>query len=275
VKNAPAVTARRATNQIVLVADHQALAVTVAGTSAGTPAVTVAEMLAAIVLAEQTVRVATTPRIAPAAKATDHTRRVPPVMATGHIHRARLVTAIRDHVVMAHRLIDLVVMVRPARLARLVTAHTQLDPHAMETVHILLDPRVMEILGHRVPVASVPTVLVPRAMVIPVPVAMAMTAHVFLAATAIQAAGPHVVTGIRLVDRPAPGETAPILRGRHATVRVLIVHEVTVLIALVAIGLTVLARNGLIVHAQIVPMVTSRAASGSPMGESVVRSARR
>jgi hypothetical protein len=252
VKNAPAVTARRATNQIVLVAEHQALAATAvvilpAVIAAATLAivVVVAIVLVVIVLAEQTVRVVTMRLI-------DHA-----VMA----HR------LIDHAVMAHRLIDLVAMVRPVRRARLAIVPIPRGLHAMEIVHTLLDPHVMEILGHHVRVATGPTRLVLLAMVRPVRVAMARTAHVSPAATANRAAGPHVAMVILQVGLRVPGETGPIRRAPRARDRVLIVHEVTVRIALVAIGLTVLAPIG---HTAI-----SRAASGSPMGESVVRSARR
>ena len=112
-KNAPAVTARRATNQIVLAAEHQALAAIVVETLA-------IVVVVVIVLAEQTVRVvimrlidrAVTVRLIDhAVTATGHTRPVPPVMAIAPIHRARLVPAMRAHAVMEHRLIDLVAMV--------------------------------------------------------------------------------------------------------------------------------------------------------------------
>jgi hypothetical protein len=228
VKNAPAVTARRATNQIVLVVEHQALVATVAAT----PAVIVLEV---IVLAEQTVRVVT----------------------------MRLI----DHVVMAHRLIDRAAMVRLARLAHLETVPIPRGLHAMEIVHIRLGPHVTVILDRHGPAATAPTRLVLLATVMPVRVAMARTAHVSPAATANRAAGPPVAMVILQVGLRVPGETGPIRRAPRARDRVLIVHEVTVRIALVAIGLTVLAPIG---HTAI-----SRAVSGSPMGESVVRSARR
>jgi hypothetical protein len=258
VKNAPAVTARRATNQIVLVADHQALAATAV---AILPAVIAAATLAivvvvVIVLAEQTVRVVT----------------------------MRLI----DHAVMAHRLIDRAAMVRLARLAHLETVPIPRGLHAMAIARIQRVPLVTEILGRRVPVAIVPTRRVLRAMVIHVHVGTAMTALVSLVAMAIRAAGPHVAMVIHLPGRhgPAaidpiqrvplvteilglrvPGETVPIRRAPRATARVRI--------ALVAIGLTVLALIVRIVLAPIVHTATSRAVSGSPMGESVVRSARR
>lgn len=127
------------------------------------------------------------------------------------------------------------------------------------TVPIQRVPLVTEILGHRVPVAIVPTRLALLAMVIHVHVAMSMTAHVFPAATANRAAGPHVAMVILRVGRRVPGETVPIRRAPRATARVQIVRE--------AIAQTV--------HAPIVLTATSRAVSGSPMGESVVRSAKR
>ena len=134
---------------------------------------------------------------------------------------------------------------------------------------------VMGILGLRGPVATVPTRRVLLAMVIHVHVAMARIAHVSPAATATQAAGLHVAMAILRVVLRVPGETGPIRRALRATVRVQIVREVTVRIALVAIAQ--------IVHAQIVrtgrvPIVltaTSPAVSGSPMGESVVHFERR
>jgi hypothetical protein len=147
VKNAPAVTARRATNQIVLVGDHQALAaIAAAALVAIVLAVTV---LAVTVLAEQTVRVETMRLI-------DHA-----VTATGHTHHARLVTEIRvlagmATIVLAIRVATAIPL--PGRLARLVTAHTQLDPHVMEIVRIRLDPHVTAILrvGLRVPGETAP-----------------------------------------------------------------------------------------------------------------------
>jgi hypothetical protein len=257
VKNAPAETARRATNQIVLAAEHPALAATAVVSLPAAAAETLAiAVLVVIVLAEQTVRVVTTRPI--------------------------------DHVVMAHRLIDRAAMVRLARLAHLETVPIPRGLHAMEIVHIRLDPHVTEILDRHGPAATAPTRLVLLAMVIHVRVAMAMTALVSLVAMAIRAAGPHVAMVIHLPGRhgPAaidpiqrvplvteilglrvPGETVPIRRAPRATALVQIVRE--------ANGLTVLARIALIVHAQIVLMVTSPAVSGSPMGESVVHFARR
>jgi len=196
VKNAPAVTARRATNQIVLEAEHQALAaivvVILAAAAEETLAIVVVVgiVLVVIVLAEQTVRVVTMRLIDPA--------------------------------VTVHRLIDLVAMVRPVRRARLAIVPIPRGLHAMEIVHTRLGPHVTEILDRRGPAATAPTRLV-------------------LLATE-----------------------------RDQTVR-----EVTVRIALVAIGLTVLALIVRIVHALIALTATSPAVSGSPMGESVVRSARR
>jgi hypothetical protein len=220
VKNAPAVTARRATNQIVLVVEHQALVATVAAT----PAVIVLEV---IVLAEQTVRVVT----------------------------MRLI----DHVVMAHRLIDRAAMVRLARLAHLETVPIPRGLHAMEIVHIRLGPHVTVILDRHGPAATAPTRLVLLATVMPVRVAMARTAHVSPAATANRAAGLHVAMAILLVVLLALAETAPIRRAPRATARVL----------------TVLVAIGRIFRVRIVLTATSRGESGSPMGESVVRSARR
>jgi hypothetical protein len=239
------------------------------------------------VLAEQTVRVVTTRPI-------DHV-----VMAHRLIDRAAMVRLARlAHLetvpiprglhAMAHRLIDLVAMVRLARLAHLETVPIPRDRHGMVIARIQRVLLVTEILGRRVPVATAPTRLVLRAMVIHVHVGTAMTALVSLVAMAIRAAGPHVAMVIHLPGRhgPAaidpiqrvplvteilglrvPGETVPIRRAPRATARVQIVRE--------ANGLTVLAPIALIVHAQIVLMVTSPAVSGSPMGESVVHFARR
>jgi hypothetical protein len=110
VKNAPAVTARRATNQIVLAAEHQALAAIVVETLA-------IVVVVVIVLAEQTVRVVTTPLIdhAVTVRLIDHAVTVRlidhAVTATGHTRPVPPVTAMRAHAVMEHRLIDLVAMV--------------------------------------------------------------------------------------------------------------------------------------------------------------------
>jgi hypothetical protein len=102
-----------------------------------------------------------------------------------------------------------------------------------------------------------------------------MTAHVFLVATAIQVAGPRAAMVILRVGLRVLGETVPIRRARYATDRDQTVREVTVRIALVANAQIVLARIVRTGHAPIVLMVTSHAVSGSPMGESVVRFARR
>jgi hypothetical protein len=270
VKNAPAVTARRATNQIVLAVEHQALAAIVVVILAATAAETLAVVVVVvIVLAEQTVRVVTMRLI-------DHA-----VTANVHTRRARLVTAMRAHAVMEHLRIGpairvVMVILQPGLRVPVATALTRL---------VLL---VMGILGHRVPVAIVPTRRVLRVMVIHVHVVMAMTAHVSLVAMAIRAAGPHVAMVLHLPGRhgPAvidpiqrvplvteilglrvPGETVPIRRVPRATARVQIVRE--------ANGLTVLARIAQIVHAPIALTATSHAVSGSPMGESVVHFARR
>jgi hypothetical protein len=254
VKNAPAATARRATSQIVRGPVQQVLAE--AGTETATetatqvameiaaPAVreTQTEAPAAIVVADHNVRVATTPLIAPAA------------MANGHTRRVRLVTAIRVHPVVM--VIALIHHGPPA---------TAIDP-------IHRGPPVTAIRVRPAAVAIVPTLLVLRAMAIPVRAAMAMTDHVFPAATAIQAAGLLGAMAIRRVDRPAPAEIDPIRHAPRATARDQSVP--------VAIGLTVLVRIArigrvLIGRVPIVPMATSRGESGSPMGESVARSARR
>jgi hypothetical protein len=211
VKNAPAVTARRATNQIVLVAEHQALAATAAETLA-------VIVLVVIVLAEQTVRVVTMRLIDHAATATGPIRRARLVTASGHIRRARPVTAIR---------------------ARVATA---MIVHAFRVATAIHRP------GHHVRVATAPTRLALLAMVIHVLVAMA-----------IRAAGPHVAMVILLVALRVLVETAPIRRAPRATAR----------------AQTVLVAIGRIVRVRIALTATSRAVSGSPMGESVVRSARR
>jgi hypothetical protein len=207
------------------------------------------------VVAEHNARVAPTPPIAPAEMATDHTRLARSVTAIARIHRVPLVTGTRVRAVMAHRLIARAVMVRLARLARLAT---------------VLIPRGLHVMATRVrpaAVAIVPTLLVLRAMAIPVRAAMAMTAHVLPAATAIQAAGLLGAMAIRQVDLPVRGETALIRQAPRATD-----PDQSVL---VAIGLTVLVRTARIDRVPIVPMATSHGASGSPMGESVARSARR
>jgi hypothetical protein len=239
VKNAPAVTARRATNQIVLLAEHQALAVIEVVILAATAVAALAVIvLAVIVLAEQTVRVATMLLIGLA------------VTATGHTHHARLVTEIRVLAGMA--MIVLVIRVATAILRVAHRAPVATAP----TRRVLL---VTEILGHREPVASVLTRLVLLAMVTHVRVVMAMTAHVSRGATANRVAGPHVVMVILRVGLREPGESVPIRRARRATARVQIVH----------------APIAQIVHAPIVLTAISRAENGSPMGEIVVRSARR
>ncbi len=210
-KNAPAVTARRATNQIVLVADHQALAaivvVSLPATAAETLAIVVVVgiVLVVIVLAEQTVRVVT----------------------------MRLI----DHVVMAHRLIDRAAMVRLARLAHLETVPIPRGLHAMAIAHI-----------HR---ARFVTEMPDRAVM----------AHrlIDLVAMATIDLATHVAMVILQVGLRVPGETGPIRRAPRATACVQIVRALT-------------ARIG---HAPIALTATSRAVSGSPMGESVVRFARR
>jgi hypothetical protein len=294
VKNAPAVTARRATNQIVLGPVQQVLAGagTETATQTAAPAVreTQTEAPAAIVVAELNVRVATTPRIAPAEMATDHTRlahratgidpilRAPLVTAKparaataivarrvlaeiDHTQRAPLVTAIR-----VHPEVMVIALTRRALLV-MVIARIRRAPRVMEIDRIRRALRGTAIRDRPAAVAIVPTLLVLLAMAIPVPVAMAMTAHVFPAATAIQVAGLLGAMAIRLVDRPGPAETDPI---RHALL--VTVRDQSVL---VSIGLTVLARTDRIGRVPIVPMATSRVASGNRMGESVVRSARR
>jgi hypothetical protein len=279
VKNAPAVTARRATNQIVLAEVHQALAATAVVSLPAAAAETLAMVVVVvIVLAEQTVRVVTT-------RLTDHVVMAHRLidraaMATGHTRPVPPVTAMRDHAVMELRLIDLVAMVRPLRRARLAIVPIPRGLHAMEIVHIRLDPHVTEILDRHGPAATAPTRLVLLAMVIHVRVAMARTALVSLVAMAIRAAGPHVAMVIHLPGHhgPAaidpiqrvplvteilglrvPGETVPIRRAPRATARVQIVREAI----------------APIVHAPIALTATSHAVNGSPMGESVVRSARR
>ena len=269
-KNAPAATARRATNQIVRGPVQQVLAgagtETATQTAAPTVRETQTEAPAAIAVAEHNVRVATTPRIAPAEMATDHTRLAHRAMVIDPILHVPLVTATRVRAATA--------IVAPRVLAEI--DRTQHDRHGTairvhpEVMVIALTRRALLVMVIRVrpaAVAIVPTLLVLLAMAIPVPVAMAMTAHVFPAATAIPAAGLLGAMAIRLVDRPGPAETDPI---RHAPL--VTVRDQSVL---VAIGLTVLARTDRIGHVPIVPMATSRVVSGNPMGESVVRSARR
>jgi len=265
VKNAPAVTARRATNQIVLGPVQQVLAGagTETATQTAAPAVreTQTEAPAAIVVAELNVRVATTPRIAPAEMATDHTRLAHRATGIDPILRAPLVTAIR-----VHPEVMVIALTRRALLV-MVIARIRRAPRVMEIDRIRRALRGTAIRDRPAAVAIVPTLLVLLAMAIPVPVAMAMTAHVFPAATAIQVAGLLGAMAIRLVDRPGPAETDPI---RHALL--VTVRDQSVL---VSIGLTVLARTDRIGRVPIVPMATSRVASGNRMGESVVRSARR
>ena len=229
-KNAPAVTARRATNQIVLVAEHQALAVI----EVVILAATAVAALAVIVVAEQVVRVAIMLRI------------------------------------------GLDAMVRPARLARLTTVPIPRGLHAMETAHILLDPRAMVT---RVLVVTVTTAPVfPAVTAIPVrpePVAVtaptvrvrvvtAIRVHV---ATATSGRATHVAIAILLVALREREETAPIRRARRVMVRAQTVLEATVQTVRVPIVQTD--------RVPIVPTAISREESGSPMEESVVRSARR
>jgi hypothetical protein len=165
-----------------------------------------------------------------------------------------------DHAVMELRLIDLVAMATIDLAIHVATAIHLPGRHVrVATVPSQRVPLVTEILGHRVLAATAPTRLVLLAMVIHVLVAMARTALVSLVAMAILAAGPHVAMVILRVGLRVPGETVPIRRAPRATARVQIVRALT-------------ARIG---HAPIALTATSHAVSGSPMGESVVRSARR
>jgi hypothetical protein len=145
----------------------------------------------------------------------------------------------------------------------------------METVPFLRAPLETVILGHHVPVATVPTRLVLLAMVIHVRVAMARTAHVSLVATANRAAGPHVAMVIHLPGRHGPAAIDPIRRGRRATARVQTVREAIARTVQEAIARIVREAIARIVHAPIALTATSHAVNGSPMVESVVRSARR
>jgi hypothetical protein len=135
------VTARRATNQIVLVAEHQALAVIVVVIL---PA-TAGETLAVIVVAEQVVRVAIMLRIGPVVMGR------PPI----------------DLVVTGRPPIDLVATAQRGRLVLQATAHILLDPLATAIrVHVATAttapafPAVTAIPARHEPVAvTAPTVL--------------------------------------------------------------------------------------------------------------------
>ena len=259
-KNAPAVTARRATNQIVLVAEHQALVVTAAATAAATPAV--------IVLAEQTVRVVT----------------------------MRLI----DHAVMAHRLIDragmdrhlidLVVTAQPARLALLEIAPIRLDRNAT-VIRVLVGTATIALVfpaATAIPVRPEPVAV--TAPTVLVRVVTATRAHV---ARATALVGHRVRRPIDRILRALRGMairvhdarvTDRILRARRGmAIRVLVgtatapiphAHRVTVRVQTVleATVQTVLAQTG---RAAFDPTAIDLAATGSPRAVNDVRSARR
>ena len=291
-KNAPAVTARRATKKIVRAPALLVLAAIVETTAP--------ETQAAIVVAEQVVPVATMRlmglvvtgrhriglvvtgrhRIGLVVTAIDHTRRVP------------LATATLDHAVMDRQLIDPVVTAightrhvplataQPARRGLLVTAPirralrvtvTRARPaQVVETGLILRAPLVMGIRGRPVPVETVLTL-----RVLP---ATAKLGHAVRATTALAF---RVVTEIHVHLGPA-AETVPTVRAPRAMAILLVGRRALVETAPIrrAPPETARARTDLeaivrIVRARIVHMVTSRAVSGNPMGESVARSARR
>jgi hypothetical protein len=256
VKNAPAVTARRATNQIVLAADHQALAATAVVSLPAAAAETLAVIvLVVIVLAEQTVRVVTMRLIDLVVTATGHTRPVPPETAIGLIRCARLVTAMPDHAVMAHRLIDLVVTAQPGHLALLEIAPIRLD--RLATVI-----RVLVGTATTAPVFPAPTAIPVR----PEPVAVIAPTVLVRVVTATRA---HVARATALVGHRVRRPIDRILRARRVTVR-----------AQTGVVQIVPARIVRIVPAQIVRvpighMAISHVVSGSPMEASVVRSVRR
>jgi hypothetical protein len=234
VKNAPAATVRRATNQIVLAAEHQAPAAIAAATLAATAAETLAVIvLVVIVPAEQTVRVVTMRLI-------DHA-----VTATGHIRRARLVTAMPD----------LVVTAQPGHLALLEIAPIRLD-------------RLATVIRVLVGTATTAPVF-PAATEIPVrPEPVAVTAPTVLVRV-VTATRAHVARATALVGHRVRRPIDRILRARRVTVR-----------AQTGVVQIVPARIVRIVPAQIVRvpighMAISHVVSGSPMEASVVRSVRR
>jgi hypothetical protein len=289
VKNAPAATARRATNQIVRGPVQQVLAGAATETTTevameiAVPAVreTQTEAPAVIVVAEHNARVATTPPIAPAEMATDHTRLARRGMGIDPILRVPLVTGTRVRAataIVARRGLAEIDPTQRDRHGTAIRVHPGVmvialihhGPPATAIDHIHRGPLVTATRVRPAAVAIVPTLLVLLAMGIPVPVPMAMIAHVSPAATVIQAAGLLGAMAIRQVALPVRGETAPIRHAPRAMDPDLCV--------LVAIGLSVLARTARIARIDrvpIVPMATSHGASGSPMGESVARSARR
>jgi hypothetical protein len=142
---------------------------------------------------------------------------------------------------------------------------------SVETVPIRLAPPATEIHGrHAQAVVTAPTRLALPATGIRVHAARATIALVFPAVTAIPVRPEPVVVTVPIIPVPRAmaiprvglrvrGETAPIRRAPRATARVR----------------TDLEAIAQIVHAPIAHMVISRAVSGNPMGESVVRSARR
>ena len=250
-KNAPAVTARRAKKRIVRAPALLVLAAIVETTAP--------ETQAAIVVAEQVVPVATTRLIdhavmdrqlsGLAATAIGHTRRVPLAMAQparrgllaiapirralrATVIRGRSVLVVTDHTPLVQRATEMRVHAVRATTAliRRVQRATETRVHAARATTALAFRVVTEIHVHLGPAAeTVPTVRAPRAM------------------------------AILLVGRRALVETAPIRRAPPETAR-----AQTDLEAIVRI-----------VRAQIVHTAISRVATGNPMGESAARSARR
>jgi len=300
VKNAPAVTARRATNQIVLAAGHQALAVIAVVIL---PA-TAAEALVVIVVAEQVVRVEITHLIGLVVTGIGHTRRVPLVMVIVPIPPVRLGTGIPlpgRPVVTGRQLIGRVAMAQPARPGLLATVPIHLvllamvicgrhaQPEAtvlvirvataiprpgrhvpVETVPIRLAPLVMEILDRPAPaVETVLTLLVHPAMGIrgrpAQPEATDPTLLVLLAMVI------HVHVAMARTAHVSPAVT--VTRVRHVQlVEIAPIRRPPPATARARTDLEAIVR---IVLARIVRMAISRVESGNPMGESAARSVRR
>jgi hypothetical protein len=182
--------------------------------------------------------------------------RVRAVTATVPIRRVPLGTGIPlpgRLVGMGLRLIVLVATVTTVPAIRVVTAIRLPDLHVPAAIGpILRAPLVMEILDRPDSVATAHILLDPLATAIRVHVATATTAPAFPAVTAIPARHEPVAV------------TAPTVLVRVATERALTVLAPTVRIGRVPI-----------VRVQIALTATSREESGSQMGESVARFARR
>ena len=266
--NAPAVTARRATKRIVRA-----------------PALLV---LAAIVVAEQVARAAIMLlighavmdrlRIGLVVTAIGHTRHVP--LATAKpARRGLLVTAPIRRALRATGIRVLVVTATTVLAIRAETATPRPGLHVpVAIVPILRAPLGTVIRGRPVPVGTVLTLRVLPATATLGHAATATLGHPARATTALAF---RVVTEIHVHLGPAV-ETVPTVRaprameiprvGRRALVETAPIRRAPPETARARTDLEAIVR---IVRARIVHMAISRAVSGSPMGGSVARSARR